>query len=419
MNWRKSRWVCLLFFTLLAIQTTAGLARQTDQLPLAGNGLYKVSIQAHMIVDPNRSDWRFSLLIWYPATEERSVQEIIVTQPGPATAYAITLLKAEPKARSVTLLTLNAGQRLDILEIKNNWTRVKASDQEGWVHSEDVVNVPVAPYVNHAPYPLILFSSGYSKSQWHDDNWLRNLASHGFVVASIRHLCGHEPTCLVDRPLDVISALDQLSKNSSGSLAGVIDTNNVGVMGYAVGGYTALAVTGARINPANLQKIPTMPDSLNISLCWLDASAAAREAVSSYRSVFNPSKGAMWQPITDARIRAVVAVVPVFERVFGDQGLEAATVPTLMMAARNDAIVDYKREIMPSFSHFGAKDSTLISIDSYDHNLVHFPEAAAYIKHFSAAFFEYNLQDHIDAAENFSANYVGQFSDLTWGVSNN
>ncbi|MFC1961378.1 alpha/beta hydrolase family protein [Chloroflexota bacterium] len=96
-----------------------------------------------------------------------------------------------------------------------------------------------------ARYPLILFSHWYTSSSINDFKLFKHLASHGFIVASIDHRCDSKPTCLVDRPMDVLFALDQIAQETEDRFAGVVDTDHAGVMGISFGGYTALAAAGA------------------------------------------------------------------------------------------------------------------------------------------------------------------------------
>jgi hypothetical protein len=44
------------------------------------------------------------------------------------------------------------------------------------------------------------------------------------------------------------------------------------------------------------------------------------------------------------------------------------------------------------------------------------PEPIRWIKHFATSFFGYHLQRRTDYAYYFSMEFVGQFTDLAWGV---
>ena len=52
---------------------------------------------------------------------------------GPATVVRATELKAEPASDAATVVRLAENTRVDALERKGGWTRVKAPGGEGWV----------------------------------------------------------------------------------------------------------------------------------------------------------------------------------------------------------------------------------------------------------------------------------------------
>ena len=56
---------------------------------------------------------------------------------------------------------------------------------------------------------------------------------------------------LIDQPLDILFALDQVAAHPPEGLEGMIDAERAGVMGYSFDGYNALAMSGARVDPQN------------------------------------------------------------------------------------------------------------------------------------------------------------------------
>ena len=81
---------------------------------------------------------------------------------------------------------------------------------------------------------------------------MEHLASQGYVVAAPQH---HDTAPfkfeLVDRPLDIMLVLDGVAAISDGDLAGMINTNNVGLMGYSLGGAAASQMLGLVRDPAH------------------------------------------------------------------------------------------------------------------------------------------------------------------------
>jgi predicted dienelactone hydrolase len=113
--------------------------------------------------------------------------------------------------------------------------------------------------MGNAPYPVILFSHGYNGSSYDLPQYTVPLASHGFVVVGIDHRNSTRQATVVDRPLDILFVLNQLSAITEGDLVGLIDTDHVGVFGISDGAYTALTLSGARMNPVSIQALTANP----------------------------------------------------------------------------------------------------------------------------------------------------------------
>jgi predicted dienelactone hydrolase len=110
--------------------------------------------------------------------------------------------------------------------------------------------------------------------------FINHLVSHGFVVAAP----SHEDTAeawkgIVDRPLDVVFVLNQLAELEGNELADIIDTEKVGVTGFSFGGYTSLAVGGARLHPnyfldwCTIENNAELADYCALSPIWDEFSA--------------------------------------------------------------------------------------------------------------------------------------------------
>ena len=265
------------------------------------------------------------------------------------------------------------------------------------------------------PYPMILSSTKVAKIL------AFQLVSHGFVWASIDGIDTYRKMDkqMIDQPLDILFALDQIADNPPDGLDGMIDTEHAGAIGYSFDGYNSLALSGARIDPEHyLAQCPNpeptteaiLPRSLSAFDCgpasaWDEFAAHAGEAITA-------SEDGMWQPMTNERIRAVIPMAGEGWWLFGERGLASVDKPTLIIVATKDELYP---ENMLIFEHLGVADKTLVSFVGPGHMMVYNPEMVDRMAHFAVAFFGYHLQGRDDYAEYFSENFVAQYDDLAWG----
>jgi predicted dienelactone hydrolase len=368
---KNVKFVNIVLVVLLVLLAGSGLAQNAETLPLAERGPYFVGKQTLVFTDSNRSGRVFATNIVYPAHK-----------PDNFSADQENLVNADV-----------------------------------WIEGLSLLNAE--PDDSDAPYPLILFSHWWSSNSLTDIKLFTHLASHGFVVASIEHECDHSPTCLIDRPMDVLFVLDQLDEFNEDDLAEIIDTDQVGVMGISFGGYTTLATAGARIDPTHFLTWAANDDiKRNPWDNYLKYTVAAQwDEVASYRAQFDILKeGASWPSVTNGRIHAVMPIVPSLGMVFGEHGVEAVAVPTLMLAATKDDLVPYKKQIVPMYAQLSGEERYLISFIGYGHLPQNLHQGEVYFKHFSTAFFGYYLQEQETYIEYLTETYVNNFEDLAWGV---
>jgi predicted dienelactone hydrolase len=272
-----------------------------------------------------------------------------------------------------------------------------------------------APDPSGAPYPLILSSTKVAEIL------APYLVSHGFTWASVDGIDSYMKMNeqMIDQPQDILFALDQVASSPPDGLEGLIDAGHAGAIGYSFDGYNALAMSGARIDPAYyLAQCPT-PDAATEAILsgysafdcapageWGKFTAHAGEAITS-------NEDGLWQPMTDERIRAVMPMAGEGWWLFGERGLATVDRPTLMIAATRDPLYPENALI---YEHLGASDKALISFIGPDHMMVFDTVMIARMAHFAVAFFGYHLQGREDLARYFSEDFVAQYDDLTWGV---
>ena len=160
------------------------------------------------------------------------------------------------------------------------------------------------------------------------------LISHGFVWASVDRIDTWDlyDAELIEQPLDILFALDQVASNPPEELEGMIDAEHAGATGYSFGGYNALALSGARIDPefylaqcasadATAEAILSiLPNRYQCAVAgeWDEFAAHAGEAITA-------SEDGLWQPMTDARIRAVMPLAGEGWMLFGEKGWQPST----------------------------------------------------------------------------------------------
>ena len=100
--------------------------------------------------------------------------------------------------------------------------------------------------VGAGPYPLIIISHGYPGNRYLLSHTGENLASKGYIVASIDH---KESTyedqqsiasTLYNRPIDqrtVLNSMAALSEDIESPFYSLVDSENTGIIGYSMGGY--------------------------------------------------------------------------------------------------------------------------------------------------------------------------------------
>jgi len=285
--------------------------------------------------------------------------------------------------------------------------------------ADSTSNLPTldaAPDTSSEPYPLILSDTKSAK------RFAPYVVSHGFVWASVDNIdtYDHVNTEMIDQPLDILFTLDQVASSPPEGLEGMIDSEQVGVTGFSFGGYNALALSGARIDPGyHLSHCPGPDHSTDdilskLSTFGCDPADAWDEFAAKAGKAITTSDDGLWQPITDERIRAVAPMAGGVWWLFGEKGPASTDRPTLLIVGTDDP--GYLEEVL-IYEHLGTPDKVLISfigdghmvmVEDYDH--------IARISHFITAFFGYHLQGHHDYAEYFSEDFVAQYDDLFWGI---
>ena len=201
--------------------------------------------------------------------------------------------------------------------------------------------------------PVVVISHGYPGSRFLLCNLAENLSSKGYVVFSIGHAdntyedfaeTGSLESALAHRSIDqrlVISEFPRL--NREGFLKGMLQPENVGLIGFSMGGYGALRTIGARPDKAAMEKMP-------------DAAGEIREAED-------------WHGLAAVRAAALFAPATFF---LDQEYTEDLTIPTLWFCGTADHVVNYG-QVRRYWESAANSERILVSYEGCGHNVANNP----------------------------------------------
>jgi len=227
------------------------------------------------------------------------------------------------------------------------------------------------PQRSPQPAPVVVISHGLGSDRLSFEYLAKHLASYGFAVAVPEHpgsnaqqiqnlVTGRanevaEPAEFINRPLDIKDLLDYLTKLSitDPTYQGQLDLQRVGVIGQSFGGYTALALAGAGINFAQLDKDCQLENQTwNLSLL-LQCRARGLE-----RNQYN---------FDDPRIKAVIAVNPIVSSILGETNLSKIQIPVMLIGGSADTVAPALLEQIQPFTWLTSPNKYLVLMNNGTH----------------------------------------------------
>ena len=215
-----------------------------------------------------------------------------------------------------------------------------------------------APATADGPFPLVILSHGYPGNRFLLSHLGENLASKGYVVASIDHTDSTYAdqaafgSTLLNRALDQLFTIDALADHGSaaeGDLAGLIDADRSAIIGYSMGGFGALNAAGGGFTEASVGFGFAPPnEALRVRQAGDEAFLAS----------------------LDPRVRAIIPIGPWGMQVgFWDEaGLAGIETPVLFMAGSVDDVSDYERGIRALFESTRNAERYLLTFENANHN---------------------------------------------------
>jgi predicted dienelactone hydrolase len=271
---------------------------------------------------------------------------------------------------------------------------------------------PYPPDTSGAPYPLIIYSHGHGGAATEIVTALQRLASHGFVVAAPEHPDGNDGWLpLVDRPLDIMFLLNQLAELQDNPLTGVMDTDNVGVMGFSFGGFTTVIAGGARVDMDYYADWCAINKLAFSDYCGTSADWDRLQAYYVTRHPDQSPDDGFWAATTDDRIHALLLIAPCFGQMFSPAGLASITMPEFIIGGTRDLTCPYRYDALYFYDNLTVSDRYLVSLDQRNHAGVF--NSDDLIKQYATAFFGYYLQGKIDYADYMTPESAEAFRSVT------
>lgn len=176
-------------------------------------------------------------------------------------------------------------------------------------------------------FPLVIMSHGAGGNAG-QFGWIASELAHaGFVVVLPNHpgtttgnASAKAAVRVWERPADVTAVLDEITGNVDAY--SYIDPDRISVLGFSAGGYTAMAVAGARVDPDKLQRFCDATDH-----GMSDCAFLAHFGIDLHSFDLSPAA----QDLSDTRIKAAVIVDPGIVSTLTPDSLAAIDIPMLVL----------------------------------------------------------------------------------------
>ncbi|MEC4805050.1 MAG: alpha/beta hydrolase [Jaaginema sp. PMC 1079.18] len=213
--------------------------------------------------------------------------------------------------------------------------------------------------------PLAIVSHGLGSERASYSYLAAHLASYGFVVAVPEHPGSNSAQIqalanglasnitpsreLIDRPLDIKYLLDVLEQDYGDRL----NWQQVGIVGQSFGGYTALALAGAKIN---FERIATQCQEENplFNISFLIQCQARNLPAQDY-------------DLADDRIQAAIAINPLTSTIFGASELAKIQIPLVIVTGSADTVTPALAEQIRPFTQLTTPDKYLVLLENGTH----------------------------------------------------
>lgn len=213
-----------------------------------------------------------------------------------------------------------------------------------------------APAAGEA-FPFVIISHGYPGNRYLMSHLAENIASKGYVVASIDHRDStyEDKTAfgstLVNRPIDQKFVLNQVAELSKGDgfLGGLADTDNSALIGYSMGAYGAVISSGGGVTETA------------VGYDW----GGPHGTLGVHQSGSDSHNS-----LPDPRIKTAIAIAP-WGLTYGfwdAETLRGVNKPMLFVAGSVDDVSGYKPGVRSIWAGATEVDRALLTFENANHN---------------------------------------------------
>ena len=254
-------------------------------------------------------------------------------------------------------------------------------------------------------FPLVIISHGYPGNRFLMSHLAENIASKGYVVASIDHTDSTYDTqaafgsTLVNRPLDqlfTLSEMDRMSTEPTSFLNGLVDASNTALIGYSMGGYGAVITMGGGVTQTA------------IDYSW----GGPHGTLAMHKSGSDTHNA-----LRDPRIKTAIAFAPwgMTQSFWDAETLKGITAPMLFVAGSVDDVSGYETGTRAIWEAAVNSNRALLTYDNANHNAAAPMPAPAesYVFDADKGFF---LNEHYDDAvwDSIRMNNIAQHFVTVW-----
>ncbi|MFT4725764.1 MAG: putative dienelactone hydrolase [Granulosicoccus sp.] len=215
-----------------------------------------------------------------------------------------------------------------------------------------------APVINSGAFPLVIISHGYPGNRFLLSHLAENLASKGYVVASIDHTDSTYRTqaafgsTLRNRSLDqlfVLNEVARLNNDSASFLNGLVDTENTAIIGYSMGAYGAVITAGGGVTEASVA-YPFSPPYGTLGI--------------------HQSGSDTHNTLPDPRVKTAIAIAPWGRNLsfFDAESLKGVQIPLLYVAGSEDSTSLYEGGVLTMWEESVNVDRGLLTFENANHN---------------------------------------------------